>query len=70
MGKLKKVLVCFNLENQSQKELYEIIHEKFNRNMSGGIRNILWAFFFSSSNTTLLPAIESKEEKASVESVL
>lgn len=50
---IKRVPVCFNLENRSQSELFKRCEVEFGKNMSGGIRSILWSYFFGVKSPAL-----------------
>lgn len=68
---IKRVPVCFNLENESQMELYGLCKQKFGENMSGGLRGIIWSYFFNTNNDQpQLKKIESQYKINEMESVL
>jgi hypothetical protein len=61
---IKRIPVCFNLENESQQELYEMCERKFGKNFSGGIRQILFAYFNNNTPNVqpTFPTINREEE--------
>jgi hypothetical protein len=70
MAEIKRVLVCFNQENKSHHDLWQMCVQEFGVNLSGGIRSILWSYFNGSLRPQQIPPVENKEESPSMESVL
>lgn len=71
MANIKRVLVCFNSENKSQNDLFEMLIQEFGVNMSGGIRSILWSYF-NGTLTRPQPTthIANEQNTPSIQSVL
>ncbi len=67
---MKRVPVCFNLENESHEELYEMLRKKFNKNMSSGIRGILFAYFNNANQSQSYPIITQQEDTDNLATVL
>jgi hypothetical protein len=63
---VKRIQVCFNLENRSQEELFKRLHELFGKNMSGGIRSILFAYLNGISSPKQLEVLHDNEDMESV----
>jgi len=63
---VKRVQVCFNLENKSQAVLFEKLQDQFGKNLSGGIRNILFAYLNGSPSYRSLEVTQDKDDLGSV----
>jgi hypothetical protein len=71
VASIKRVLVCFNEENKSQNDLWQLLVKEFGTNLSGGVKNVLWSYFYGSLSRPQQPRIEIKQENlSSMESVL